>query len=208
MIFSIEKSSNPDKQRSSTTQARLTLAYRRVFTSLMKFSIEELVEIADSLIAPVRLGVVRPTAPFQMSSNSMDAMTYADDLFSVEPLAPPPARPSSTMAQESSSRLDSDSGAAGFLARITSALRGDMDDNNDADAMVQDDDGGSGDELNDSRSTAAGSMQNQRQNNNNNGNDEAGEDNLAQDVNQEPESDNEFNFQVRIQENLVFKNEF
>lgn len=126
----------------------------------------------------------------------MDAMTYADDLFSVEPLAPPPARPSSTMAQESSSRLDLDSNAAGFLARITSALRGDMDDNNDADAMVQDDDGGSGDELNDSRSTAAGSLQSQRQNNNNNGNDEAGEDNLAQDANQEPESDNEFNFQV------------
>ena len=128
----------------------------------------------------------------------MDAMTYADDLFSVEPLAPPPARPSNVLAQESSSSLDSDSAAAGFLARITSALRGDMDDNNDADAMVQDDDGGSGDELNDSRSTAAGSLQNQRQNNNNNGNDEAGEDNLAQDVNQEPESDNEFNFQVRF----------
>lgn len=36
----------------------------------MKISIEELIEIADALIAPVRMGVVRPTAPFSMSSSS------------------------------------------------------------------------------------------------------------------------------------------
>lgn len=38
----------------------------------MKISIEELVETADALIAPVRMGVVRPTAPFAMSSSSID----------------------------------------------------------------------------------------------------------------------------------------
>lgn len=38
----------------------------------MKISIEELIETADALIAPVRMGVVRPTAPFAMSSSSVD----------------------------------------------------------------------------------------------------------------------------------------
>lgn len=36
----------------------------------MKISIEELIETADSLIAPVRMGVVRPTAPFALPTNS------------------------------------------------------------------------------------------------------------------------------------------
>lgn len=52
----------------------------------MKISIEELIEIADALIAPVRMGVVRPTAPFSMSSSS--SIDNSDDLFSVEPLTP------------------------------------------------------------------------------------------------------------------------
>lgn len=74
----------------------------------MKISIEELIEIADALIAPVRMGVVRPTAPFSMtSSSSIDVsvgsvlfsstkpyallisfLQNSDDLFSVEPLTP------------------------------------------------------------------------------------------------------------------------
>lgn len=43
---------------------------RRIFQSMMKLSIEELCETAESLIAPVRLGVARPTAPFTLSTNS------------------------------------------------------------------------------------------------------------------------------------------
>jgi len=37
---------------------------------MLKLSIEELSETAESLIAPVRLGVTRPTAPFTLSTNS------------------------------------------------------------------------------------------------------------------------------------------
>lgn len=62
---------------------------RRVFQMLVKISIEELIETADALIAPVRMGVVRPTAPFSMSTLSSDS---PDDLFSVEPLAPSTVR--------------------------------------------------------------------------------------------------------------------
>lgn len=36
---------------------------------MVKVSIEELCETADSLIAPVRLGVARPTAPFSLATS-------------------------------------------------------------------------------------------------------------------------------------------
>lgn len=180
VIFSIEKSNNPDKQRNSTLQARLMLAYRRVFTSLLKFAIEELVEIADALIAPVRLGVVRPTAPFQLSSttNNLDA----DDLFSVEPLAP--ASRQTTLSEAVLSRINSD------LVEMTSALRNDLDDTNDPDAMVQDD----GD-ISEQDESVILSRQNLSNNNNNNVADEVIDDAMGQDGGHEAESDNEFNFQ-------------
>lgn len=93
----------------SSTQQKHLQTCRRVFQTLMKISIEELIEIADALIAPVRMGVVRPTAPFSMSSSSnidvscqdvrfdiirnvlsvvLLRFQNSDDLFSVEPLAP------------------------------------------------------------------------------------------------------------------------
>lgn len=59
----------------SSSQQKHLLTCRRVFQALMKISIEELIETADSLIAPVRMGVVRPTAPFAMSSSTIDVNT-------------------------------------------------------------------------------------------------------------------------------------
>lgn len=71
VIFSLERKPNPEK-RSNTTQLKHIQTCRRVFQTLMKISIEELIETADALIAPVRMGVVRPTAPFAMTSSSGD----------------------------------------------------------------------------------------------------------------------------------------
>lgn len=187
VIFSIEKSNNPDKQRNSTMQARLMLAYRRVFTSLLKFAIEELVEIADALIAPVRLGVVRPTAPFQLTSTGTNM--EVDDLFSVEPLAP--ASRQSTLVDAVVSRIDEVSDG-GFLSRISSALRNELDDANDPDAMVQDD--GDISEQDDPQ-LVIHSRQNMSNNNNNNVVDDVADDQLGQGDGHEAESDNEFNFQ-------------
>lgn len=47
---------------------------RRVFRSLVRLSIEELAETANSLIAPVRLGVARPTAPFSLATSNNDVI--------------------------------------------------------------------------------------------------------------------------------------
>lgn len=71
VIFNLERMPNPDKQ-GPTIQTKQIQTCKRVFQTLVKISIEELIETADALIAPVRLGVVRPTAPFAMSSASID----------------------------------------------------------------------------------------------------------------------------------------
>jgi len=47
---------------------------KRVFQALINIAIEELCETANSLIAPVRLGVARPTASFSLVSSNIDAV--------------------------------------------------------------------------------------------------------------------------------------
>ncbi|XP_017873446.1 PREDICTED: E3 ubiquitin-protein ligase hyd isoform X2 [Drosophila arizonae] len=85
VIFNLEKQPNPEKRKSHTSCNKYVQSCVKVFQTLHKISIEELCEVSEALIAPVRLGVVRPTAPFTMSSSNLD---NSDDLFSVEPLAP------------------------------------------------------------------------------------------------------------------------
>lgn len=96
-------------------------------------------ETADSLIAPVRLGVVRPTAPFSLSS-SIDVISNSEDLFSVEPLAPATSRQGDLMdVGPSSSRRggvgDVNGVEQSFISRLNVRMR-DIDDNNDADGKI------------------------------------------------------------------------
>lgn len=60
---------------------------RRVFAALVALAVEELVEAADALLAPVRLGVVRPTAPFPLANTYVELVNGSEDLFGVEPLS-------------------------------------------------------------------------------------------------------------------------
>ncbi|KAI1289573.1 E3 ubiquitin-protein ligase UBR5 [Halotydeus destructor] len=59
---------------------------RRVFQALLPIAMEELCEIADSLISPVRFGVVRPTASFSLMNTINEAVNNSEDLFSADPL--------------------------------------------------------------------------------------------------------------------------
>ncbi|KAH8369432.1 hypothetical protein KR009_010813 [Drosophila setifemur] len=87
VIFNLEKQPNPEKRKTHTSCNKYVQSCVKVFQTLHKISIEELCEVSEALIAPVRLGVVRPTAPFTMSSSNLDVRN-SDDLFSVDPLAP------------------------------------------------------------------------------------------------------------------------
>ncbi|KAI7806113.1 putative E3 ubiquitin-protein ligase UBR5 [Triplophysa rosa] len=77
---------------------------RRVFQALLPYAVEELCNVAESLIVPVRMGITRPTAPFTLASTSIDAVQGSEELFSVEPLPP---RPSPDQSNSSSPSVSS-----------------------------------------------------------------------------------------------------
>ena len=72
---------------------------RKVYQSLLHVAIPELIRMANSLIAPVRLGVCRPAAPFSCLTSDYgtanDEATIGEELFDVEPLPRRPSTPSS-----------------------------------------------------------------------------------------------------------------
>ena len=53
--------------------------------ALINIAVEELCETANSLLAPVRYGIARPTAPFTLSTSNTELMAI-EDLFSSEPM--------------------------------------------------------------------------------------------------------------------------
>ncbi|XP_006566770.1 E3 ubiquitin-protein ligase UBR5 isoform X2 [Apis mellifera] len=88
VIFTIEMAPNTTKRRSTSQALQPLMKCRKVFQALIKLAVEELCETADSLIAPVRLGVARPTAPFTLTSSAMEVINGSEELFSIEPLIP------------------------------------------------------------------------------------------------------------------------
>ncbi|XP_063307261.1 E3 ubiquitin-protein ligase UBR5 isoform X6 [Pelobates fuscus] len=76
---------------------------KRVFQALLPYAVEELCNVAESLIVPVRMGIARPTAPFTLASTSIDAMQGSEELFSVEPLPPRPSSDQSSSSNPSQS---------------------------------------------------------------------------------------------------------
>uniref|UniRef100_A0A8C0XGE5 E3 ubiquitin-protein ligase UBR5 n=1 Tax=Castor canadensis TaxID=51338 RepID=A0A8C0XGE5_CASCN len=81
---------------------------KRVFQALLPYAVEELCNVAESLIVPVRMGIARPTAPFTLASTSIDAMQGSEELFSVEPL-PSSQSPSSYIIRNPQQRRISQS---------------------------------------------------------------------------------------------------
>jgi E3 ubiquitin-protein ligase EDD1 len=88
VVFTIEMAPNSTKRRSLSNQNQPLTKCRKIFQSLSKLSIEELCESADAIMAPVRLGVARPTAPFSLATSANDILNGSEELFLVDPLAP------------------------------------------------------------------------------------------------------------------------
>lgn len=198
VIFSLERTPNPEKKPSSTQLKHLQTC-RRVFQTLIKISIEELIEIADALIAPVRMGVVRPTAPFITSALNVDvsgpapatnrrtnpllfAFQSADDLFSVEPLAPSALRDASGEGRGSARGADDQ--LPGFLDDNYRLRQ--IDDAIDNDAVA----GNAGDDEEASEQDEAPSERDRHNSTRSNLDEEASD--ALREVAQEGESDNEF----------------
>ncbi|KAL1490432.1 hypothetical protein ABEB36_013127 [Hypothenemus hampei] len=105
VILSIEIAPVSVKRRGLNSQSAPMLKCKRIFQSLIKLAIEELCETAESLIAPVRLGVVRPTAPFSLATSTSEMLNGSEELFLVDPLAPSTARQTNQNSIDSFSHL-------------------------------------------------------------------------------------------------------
>ena len=86
VVFNVEMSPGQSKKKSLQSANQPVQRCKRVFQSLLTISLEELCETANALLSPVRFGIARPTAPFNLSSG--DPNLTVEELFSVEPLAP------------------------------------------------------------------------------------------------------------------------
>ncbi|XP_050027437.1 E3 ubiquitin-protein ligase UBR5 isoform X3 [Dermacentor andersoni] len=93
VILSAEMAPNTSRKKSMSGTTQPLMKCRRVFQSLVTLSVEELCEAADALIAPVRLGVARPTASFNLVSSCIDAIQGSEELFVVEPIVPRASQP-------------------------------------------------------------------------------------------------------------------
>lgn len=98
---------------------------RRVFQALLPYAVEELCNVAESLIVPVRMGIARPTAPFTLASTSIDAVQGSEELFSVEPLPPRPSPDQSSRSVLACQRAASCASAAPCLERRDLLFPGD-----------------------------------------------------------------------------------
>ena len=77
---------------------------QRIFQCLSTIAIPELVQVADAILAPVRLGICRPAQPFSLLSSTLEATQASEDLFTVEPLPTRPSTPSSVEEAASQER--------------------------------------------------------------------------------------------------------
>jgi E3 ubiquitin-protein ligase EDD1 len=86
VVLSVEAPPGQNKKKSPASAIQPLARCKRVFQVLINLSIEELCETGNALLAPVRLGVARPTAPFSLSGLGGDSSAM-DELFNVEPVA-------------------------------------------------------------------------------------------------------------------------
>ncbi|XP_041974178.1 E3 ubiquitin-protein ligase hyd isoform X2 [Aricia agestis] len=120
VIFSVEMVPGAAKKKGPLSITSSLVRCRRVFAALVALAVEELVEAADALLAPVRLGVVRPTAPFPLATTYVDLVNDSEDLFGVEPLSTGHSR--HTHARRESNAGGSRGAAAGGTSMGSSTL--------------------------------------------------------------------------------------
>merc|ERR1719341_2128574 len=86
VVLSVEAAPGQNKKKSPASAIQPLARCKRVFQALINLSIEELCETGNALLAPVRLGVARPTAPFSLGGLGGDSSAM-DELFNVDPVA-------------------------------------------------------------------------------------------------------------------------
>jgi E3 ubiquitin-protein ligase EDD1 len=80
----ITTSSNLSSSATLNIPQSILFQCKRIFQSLTIISIEALVYVADSLLAPVRHGIAKPTAMFNLSSSHTDILQGLEEVFNID----------------------------------------------------------------------------------------------------------------------------
>nr|CAB3267473.1 E3 ubiquitin-protein ligase UBR5-like [Phallusia mammillata] len=108
--------STPDKISSkSSFYNQPTSKCRRAFLALTPIAVEELCEMAEALIAPVRMGVSRPTTSYSLLSHNMEVVHGSTTAFSKMPFPP-----RSTVSDDDSGRPGPSGGGVGKQVKKSS----------------------------------------------------------------------------------------
>ncbi|XP_045489439.1 E3 ubiquitin-protein ligase hyd isoform X4 [Pieris rapae] len=149
VIFSVEMAPGASKKKGPVSITSSLVRCRRVFAALVVLAVEELVEAADALLAPVRLGVVRPTAPFPLATTYVDLVNGSEDLFGVEPLSTGHPRSSRRESANNSNRATATGGTSigsSTLVRSSTPVATEYADDVAGEALGGDDDASETDE--------------------------------------------------------------
>ncbi|XP_064474178.1 E3 ubiquitin-protein ligase UBR5-like isoform X2 [Ornithodoros turicata] len=117
VILTIEMAPNSGRKKSGssgggslTGSSQPLVKCRRVLQALLPLAVQELCQAADALLAPVRLGVARPTGAFSLVSSCIDAVQGSEELFVVEPMVPRTVEQTSTSPLVDSGSLSQQQG--------------------------------------------------------------------------------------------------
>lgn len=87
-FLGLNSSLSTSSSSSSSTKKNIPLTVlrkcRKIFLSFLPIAIEELCEVGESLIAPVKNGMTRPTAPFVLSPTANEVLASTEELFTVD----------------------------------------------------------------------------------------------------------------------------
>ena len=111
VVFNVEMAPGQSKKKAHQPSAQPLQRCKRVFQAIINIAVEELCETANALLAPVRFGVARPTAPFNLSTTNTEALSI-EELFSVEPMM--------KRSNQSSGNSGSDNSSGGQSSRSRS----------------------------------------------------------------------------------------
>lgn len=93
--------------------------FGKVFKQLNDVAVEELCMTSEALLAPVRLGAVRPVPAFEFAPTASEAVAGTDDLFRVDPCAPKRQKSESSRPHRSTNPLDTRT--SNFVAGVRAA---------------------------------------------------------------------------------------
>ncbi|KHN70778.1 E3 ubiquitin-protein ligase UBR5 [Toxocara canis] len=147
------RDSSASKEAKKKSVTNFVLKCRRVFQTLISYSVNELCNMADALIAPVRRGILKPTAFIQQNNSSADCLEMVErylagevdlsslstsrlDEVSSTKTAPKRRRQSSRRDTDRAGEEESQNSASGTLSALINVVDSDNSSDSESDGTL------------------------------------------------------------------------